>query len=439
MVTGRSLHGWMINQLFKQNFFRSNDLSNKTFGVGEEHKEAVHTTPPTDTVTTPASSEDIPFREAQLLVHYLDYIFPIQYPYYEDNPDLGGRGWLFWLLMKNGPLHQAILTLSALHQYTKFSYNTGNTEVTERELIGYHTNALQGLRQALHQYESNRFADNRDQLIEFLACGSALISFEVFLGGTANWQPHVDALTAVVNRLTPGATTEVNGVEHARRFLVANLVWFDLLACTSTGTTPKTAYKEWLENDIDMRPVMGCQNWIMIKIGDIARLNGTEWGVWDGNKSPTAVLSIQQSLQAGIRTLEAFPEDSTVYQVSRVFATAAIVELFAMGPPASTQAWGMKGAVDKVIEAIKLVPEDLSLRGLTWPICISGSMANPEQQVFFEDMMLRISGTSGPGFGNFDTVLRIMRQCWYHRESYPEDTWNWRDAMKAMGICALLV
>lgn len=145
-----------------------------------------NTTSPTSTTSTPAASQnsrvrvnqpsETPYREAQLLVHYMDYIFPLQFPYYEDNPEIGGRGWLFWLSLNNGPLHQAIMTLSALHQYTKFSYSAGNSE---RELIEYHTKALQGLRQALNQYEKDRFIDDDKQLIEFLACGCTLISFEV--------------------------------------------------------------------------------------------------------------------------------------------------------------------------------------------------------------------------------------------------------------------
>ena len=44
-------------------------------------------------------------------IYYLDYIFPLQYPYYVDQPDLGGRGWLFWLLTKSAPLRDAALTL----------------------------------------------------------------------------------------------------------------------------------------------------------------------------------------------------------------------------------------------------------------------------------------------------------------------------------------
>jgi intracellular sulfur oxidation DsrE/DsrF family protein len=118
------------------------------------------------------------FREAQLLVHYLDYIFPLQYPYYKDEPSLGGRGWLFWLLMKRGPLHQAVLTLSALHHHTQSAEAAGNREA---ELIEYHTNALQRLRRVLRDSDMESFAESREQMVEFLACGCALVSFEVRL------------------------------------------------------------------------------------------------------------------------------------------------------------------------------------------------------------------------------------------------------------------
>jgi hypothetical protein len=126
--------------------------------------------------TSRAPESNMSFRESHLLVHYLDYIFPLQFPYYVDKPQFGGRGWLFWLLMRNGPLNQAILTLSALHHHTTFALQA---DCTERELIEYHTRALQGLRQALCQHEADGYPADKEQLLEFLACGSSLISLEV--------------------------------------------------------------------------------------------------------------------------------------------------------------------------------------------------------------------------------------------------------------------
>lgn len=122
------------------------------------------------------TGQGLEFREAQLLMNYLDYIFPLQYPYYQDAPSLGGRGWLLWLLMKKGPHYQAVLTLSALHLHTQFPQASQNRE---SELIEYHTNALQRLRHVLADSDVERFIENREQIVEFLACGASLISFEV--------------------------------------------------------------------------------------------------------------------------------------------------------------------------------------------------------------------------------------------------------------------
>lgn len=156
---------------------------------------------PPNSPTTP----DMAFREAQLLVHYLDYIFPLQYPYYKDEPSLGGRGWLFWLLMKRGPLHQAVLTLSALHHHTQSAGAPGNRE---SELIEYHTNALQRLRQVLQDCDMDKFAESRQQMVEFLACGSALISFEVSLRqGWVSFHDKTNRCSYFEEALTTGGRT----------------------------------------------------------------------------------------------------------------------------------------------------------------------------------------------------------------------------------------
>lgn len=120
------------------------------------------------------------------------------------------------------------------------------------------------------------------------------------MGGTTNWQPHLNALTAVLNGLTPEVADTQGGVEHARRFLIANLLWFDLLACASTGTSPKSAYREWLNGGIDMRPIMGCQNWAMIAIGDVATLN-TRRLFWD--EIPDEVSEVKNRIDEGLQML----------------------------------------------------------------------------------------------------------------------------------------
>lgn len=68
-----------------------------------------------------SSETNIIFREAQHLVHYLDYIFPIQYAFYVDAPDQGGRGWLLFLLERSTRTflchNPAFLTCPKMHLF----------------------------------------------------------------------------------------------------------------------------------------------------------------------------------------------------------------------------------------------------------------------------------------------------------------------------------
>ncbi|KAJ6441548.1 abc1 domain-containingprotein [Purpureocillium lavendulum] len=420
-----------------------------------------------------SANHETSFREAQLLVHYLDYIFPLQYPYYRDDPALGGRGWLFWLLMKRGPLHQAVLTLAALHHYTEFAHSAEDNESEEREseLLGYHTNALQRLRQAISEGEAEPFAENREQLIEFLACGSALISFEVdtcisdmtdsvlkrvqlFQGGVTNWQHHHSALVSVVNRLSPEAMARqgahpdqplLSGIDLAERFLVTKVVWLDVLAATVTGTAPRTRYAEWLRVEgVDMSRVMGCRNWAMRAIGDLASAAAESDS--DAELDTRAIQDIRKRLEQGLDDLDdldAVSDSSPPISdaLTKVFASAALVQLQTTVPGTGASQATVHEAVSRVIAALRALPSWVSVRGLAWPVAVAGSVATAgEQQAFFEDLMRRrVLDGSGSGFTNCGTVLRVLKRCWEHEAEWPGETWTWRDGMADMGICALLI
>lgn len=79
----------------------------------------------------------------------------------------------------------------------------------------------------------------------------------------------------------------------AQKFILANLVWIDILAPLATGTIPQLPYHDWLNTGkIDMSRVMGCQNSIMIAIGDLMALEAR------------ASSMSTESLQAGIFSLD---------------------------------------------------------------------------------------------------------------------------------------
>lgn len=59
----------------------------------------------------PISADD-----SVLLMHFLDNVFPLQYPMYKSGILEGGRGWLLTLLLRVKPLYHAALALRAYHR-----------------------------------------------------------------------------------------------------------------------------------------------------------------------------------------------------------------------------------------------------------------------------------------------------------------------------------
>ncbi|KAF4172531.1 hypothetical protein CNMCM8694_001044 [Aspergillus lentulus] len=447
---------------------RAKDDSRLPLQAGHEHE-----TPGTS--QQPKRNIHMSFREAELLTHYLDYIFPMQYPYYRDNPYLGGRGWLFWLLTKKGPLREAALTLAALHEHTRSHFTTIDTE---RELLRYHTNAMRELRQVLTHREVDGFTTHHEQWLEFVSCGTALMSFEVFQGGTTNWETHLNALTSLVGQIDPidlgnqqthpdGEGIETSrGVVAARRFLICNLLWFDLLACVAREAPPKMAYREWLALEgMDISCVTGCQNWAMIAIGDIATLSARadsmeselfnakameinrhimeNMASLETNNSVCSNFYLQTRPPADLEQPTGFPSEteSVSNSVTRVFAAAALVQLYALTADYAVTRYNINLAVNKAISAIRRVPRHLSRRGLAWPLCIAGSLADSDQQSFFDKLMREILDGPEPGFSNCGTALRIMRRCWAEPQVVRRDGYRavWGRAMEDLKISALLV
>lgn len=109
-------------------------------------------------------------------MHYLDHTFYLSYQYYQDDTNNGGRGWLLWLLSVEGPLRQAVLTLSALQQHVILPQDDGSSE---SELLQYHSRAMHGLRQVLTCGRANSLFKSLEERIKFIACGVILISFQV--------------------------------------------------------------------------------------------------------------------------------------------------------------------------------------------------------------------------------------------------------------------
>jgi hypothetical protein len=120
-------------------------------------------------------------REAILLMHYLDYVFPIQFPFYKPSASEGGRGWLLGIILGTRPLFHVVLSLSAYHMQS--SPSLGFLKKCDLNIPEdpdkHHTLALTELRRHIHGLENVQSTGDAAQLVEILACVIQLVSFEV--------------------------------------------------------------------------------------------------------------------------------------------------------------------------------------------------------------------------------------------------------------------
>jgi hypothetical protein len=120
-------------------------------------------------------------REASLLMHYLDHIFPLQFPFYKPSVSEGGRGWLLDLILRTRPLFHAVLSLKLCHMQSSQSpanLNKCDLNVLE-DIEKHHTLALSELRSHIDGLELSTGSVNVARKIEILACMMQLVSFEV--------------------------------------------------------------------------------------------------------------------------------------------------------------------------------------------------------------------------------------------------------------------
>lgn len=155
---------------------------------------------------------------------------------------------------------------------------------------------------------------------------------KVFRGAEYDWLPHLEAVTTVLSMHSPEALlgnpaspshtgTAKDGDAYHRNnvqthpdfeFLILHAIWFDILACVSADRVPRIEYRQWLEKPtlkLEMANLMGCYNWVIISIGDLAHLQG--WVNAMKNKgtlsAPQLVMRAQEieaRLHDGIHELE---------------------------------------------------------------------------------------------------------------------------------------
>ncbi|PVH69572.1 hypothetical protein DL98DRAFT_661621 [Cadophora sp. DSE1049] len=422
-------------------------------------------------------------REATLLMHYLDVVFPLQFRFYRPLVSEGGRGWLLSMLLRTKPLYHAALSLSAYHQSAVYTHpHTKTSDSILVDLQKHHSLALVELRKHIDRLSLEIGLSQMNTKVEILACMICLISFEVFKGHSNDWQTHLKAARLIFMDLKNNFLLDVSTPERAKgdsespnsqlldfasltpeeglalEFFATALIWFDGISAISTGAQSEYSdvYPSILQLEhgrIQLCKLMGSQNWVMNAIMDIALL--AQWkdvreSCSDLSQSLLAkrAASIEERLEHGMqnnrnRHISDVSDPCGVRAqeskfVTHAFACAAKVYLYVVQSGAYPRIPEVRGSVLEALKVFQDVPDVRWLRYLVWPFCVVSCMAEEQHEQDFRQIAA-LTGRDGEIFCNFKNASSIMEECWRCRKDQPCLPWSWTTAMSSLGVETLLV
>jgi C6 transcription factor Pro1 len=243
-------------------------------------------------------------------------------------------------------------------------------------------------------------------------------------------------------------------------------LWLDILSCASTGLGPRhsqlciAALTE--ENSkIQLQDLMGCENWAMLLIREIAILKVSRDQASNQQNQEDLqrrAADIEQRLEGGLRKaakpyveLTEYSESARTTEMSRqieikgitqVMALAALIYLHVSVHGSGPQSLPVASELlFRWMFNIRFMPDSRIVPYLVWPICIAGCMATtPLQEQFFRDIVADAVADENSN-GTWLYVLQVMELCWKMRriEGNDSEGWDWERAMRVQGRIVLLV
>lgn len=270
--------------------------------------------------------------------------------------------------------------------------------------------------------------------------------FTGLMGPAATCKQSWYAITNVATRQDPN---QYSANQRAVIFLSAVLIWFDILACVSTGSAPvlqeyHPTFLTGIEPLIQLDGVMGCSSEVMMIIAQIAGLEAWKkeskaQGKLSNIKLVTRATSIETDLEAVASKLadvmSRSPSDSC--EVTQLFASAALVYLHVVVSGFQFSLPEIRSTVAKSITMFQHLSNPKLLRSLVWPLCVTGCLATKEQEGFFRDLVMGMS-MEAYMFGSIRSALRIMENSWEKRDGL-EEGWDWAACMNSLGHLMLIV
>ncbi|KAE8388940.1 fungal-specific transcription factor domain-containing protein [Aspergillus alliaceus] len=412
-------------------------------------------------------------REISLLMHYLDDVFPLQFPFPE-TAHLGKREWLLTILSSTKAVYYATLSLSLLHK--EACLDTSEIEeglIWREEKTRYYILALRESQQLLQGLRSNTGKDSLKGHINALANTVQLISFESSCLSKGDWQIHLRAGTSLIpalieswkmivrshkptssvwSRLDASDFCTIANGDHlsfecigSLRFFTNMLAAFGVLSCVSLGPmAPFMDYRYLMDNHaglIQMDQIIGCKNWVMSTILDVGILD--QWKREELSHFRLSMkeltrraTSIEMVLESGIKEARS---GGVVDIVTSIYATSALTYLHSVVSGLNPYLSEVQDSVSRTITLLKQLPDSRVVSSLVWPLCITGCMASPDHEAFFTGI-IHASGLTQPALRNGWYVLEIMENAWKIRDLMTQPSAiTWEDMINGHNPPTLLI
>lgn len=416
--------------------------------------------------------------EAALLMHFLDNVFPLQYPIYKPEVAEGGRGWLLSLLLKTKPLYHASIGLSAYHRgvvLREKSYG-GCTKPSIAEQEGHLAICLNEFQNAIRSAHDSSDCSSAvpESSLGIMACVVQLIFFELFGVRKSSWQIHLRAATDLLGQRYRKHATElgfiVNGESTSNTLRTAHeskngessiiflfhsgvIMWLDIVSCLSTGNSPQLRDLHPMvlgaKPQIKLEKIMGCKNWVMTEIGRISQLheskrNGLQNGNFDAHLFKTQADNIRQTIRRGqneqfLSELRITSPNSPSYAnspirpqeiITRMFTRAAHIylELVVGGFKRVEENSDFCDVVNEVMMMLPSLPRVDPFRATVCPLYIFGCMAKAEDRHMFRNMFSSLP-LNDPFMHHRSTILPLLEKVWSLRDTHSNDV-SWENVVE---------
>lgn len=374
----------------------------------------------THSLTVPVEEYD---EDEQLLNHFAENVFRMLFPVLEVHPPKRDL---------EASLKTFKLNISSFHtclsEQLESSVDPANKKI--HNAIMQHRYGI--VAQLAESYNKEHEEDK--DCLQMLDTTLALILFNCAVSAPNDgiidipWSDHFQALSRLVDRLEPSIQLASTGtppdLPESFQFRMSLVSWIDILGATMMGTRPKFAdyYRTKLPNGL--RELMGCDDYVMYLIAEIACLDAAKCeGLDDAcvhyfvsalgaelHKSELADRTLYQ-LEAGTGTNM---HKQLTHNVTAIFRCAARIYLCSLIPGFHRYQTGIQVLVSSMTNGLQFVPfgPDGFDRALVWPLLIAGWVSTPESE-FRTVLHVRVTALGKVGqFGSFGSMINLLNTVW---------------------------